>query len=107
MDNWLALINKLTAKPGKRSEVIGILLESAQPFQNNTACLLYMVYEDTEDADVIWVEDLWTDKAEHEAELAKPELQAYVKQAMPLLEGIPEQISLTFIGGKGPNSRLR
>lgn len=106
MKNQLALINKLFAKPGKRQEVIDILLESAKPFNDNPACLLYLVYADDNDPNVIWVEDLWTDKAEHENELNKPELQAFVKQAMPLLEGMPEQISLTLAGGKGPGTSL-
>lgn len=102
----LALINKLVAKPGKRDEVITILLESAKPFEQNAACLLYLVYKDQSEENVIWVEDLWSDEKEHEAELAKPALQGYVKQAMPLLEGIPEQILLQLVGGKGPHHSL-
>jgi quinol monooxygenase YgiN len=102
----LSLINKLIAKPGKRSEVIRILLESAKPFQENDACLLYLVHEDQANENAIWVEDLWTDKKEHEMALAKPELQEYVKKAMPLLEGMPEQISLRLAGGKGPGHSL-
>jgi quinol monooxygenase YgiN len=107
MKNSLALINKLVARPGKRQKVIEILLESAKPFQSNAACVLYLVYEDNDDPNVIWVEDLWTDETEHKAELAKPGLQAYVKEAIPLLEAMPEQIHVNLVGGKGPTMSLK
>lgn len=106
MNDQFALINKLITKPGKRDEVISILLESAKPFQDNKACLLYLVHKDEEDANAIWVVDLWTNKAGHEAELSKTQLQEYVKKAMPMLEGMPDQIHLGLVGGKGPSSSL-
>ena len=98
---YYALINKLTAKPGKRSEVIDILLESGKTFQTSPACILYLVYEDVKDQNVIWVEDLWSSKEEHASALANPEVRSYVTRAVPLLEKMPEQIELDLAGGKG------
>jgi len=101
MNNYYALINKLTAKPGKRDEVIKILLEAGKPFDDNPACMLYLVYKDVTDPNVIWVEDLWTKKDDHTAAMEKPEVRPFVAQAIPLLEGMPEQIEVDPVGGKG------
>lgn len=102
MDERFALINRLTAKPGKRQEVVRILLESGELFGDNPACLLYLVSEDAADPNLIWVQDLWTSEQAHSAALAAPELRPYVERAVPLLEGMPVQTRLTLVGGKGP-----
>jgi quinol monooxygenase YgiN len=96
-----ALLNKLTTLPGKRDQVLEILLESGRLFDNNPACYLYLVSESTDDANVVWVIDLWSSQEEHAVALKAPELRPFVEKAMPLLEGMPEQIELRAIGGKG------
>jgi quinol monooxygenase YgiN len=93
-----ALINKLTAKPRKRDRVVEILLESGQLFNGNEACLLYLVSVDANDANVIWVVDLWKSKKAHTEALGDPELGRYVEQATPLLEAMPEQIEIKSKG---------
>lgn len=40
-----ALLNRLTARAGERDCVIEILLESGKLFDDNPACLLYLVSE--------------------------------------------------------------
>ena len=101
MNNYYALINRLTTRPGKRDEVIKIMLEAGKPFQDNAGCILYLVYEDVKDPNEIWVEDLWTSKEEHTAALARQEVRPFVAHALPLLEGMPEQIEVAPMGGKG------
>lgn len=96
-----ALLNKLIAKPDQRSQVVDILLESGKLFPDNPACLLYMVSEATDDPNVIWVTDVWTNKESHEEALKAPELRPFVEKAMPLLEGMPEQIEIRPVGGVG------
>jgi quinol monooxygenase YgiN len=94
------LLNRLTAKPGQRQRVVEILLESGK-LLDDPACLLYLVGESTDDPNVIWVVDLWTSQEAHAAALKAPELQPFVAQAMPLLEGRPEQIEVRPVGGRG------
>lgn len=96
-----ALINKLTAKAGQRARVVEILVESGRLFDVNDACVLYMVTEDDVHPDLIWVVDLWTSKDEHTEALKAPELRPFVEQAMPMLEGMPEQLEVRPKGGKG------
>ena len=95
------LLNRLTAKPGRRRQVVDILLESGKLFDDNPACLLYLVSEAADEPDVIWVVDLWTDPEAHAKALQAPELRPFVEQAMPILEGMPEQIEVHPAGGKG------
>jgi len=94
------LLNKLTAKPGKRDEVVGILLESGK-LLDDPACLMYMVTEAADDPNAIYVVDLWTSKQRHEKALKTPELRPFVEKAMPLLEGMPEQTEIKPAGGIG------
>jgi quinol monooxygenase YgiN len=96
-----ALINKLTAKPGQRDRVAQILIESGKLFDDNAACIFSMVSESAQDANVLWVTDLWNSREEHEAALKQPELRPFVAEALPLLEGMPEQIEVRPVGGKG------
>jgi quinol monooxygenase YgiN len=95
------LLNRLTAKPGQRQRVVEILLESGKLFDDNPACLLYLVSESTDDPNLLWVIDLWTDQQAHAEALKAPELRPFVEQALRLLENMPEQIEVRPVGGKG------
>lgn len=97
-----ALLNRLTARSGQRNRVIELLVESGKAFDGNDACLLYLVTESIDDEDVIWVFDLWTSADEHKQALAQPELKPYIDKAVPMLVGMPEQMGLRLVGGKGP-----
>jgi quinol monooxygenase YgiN len=97
-----ALLNRLTAKPGRRERVVEILLESGKLFEDNPACRLYLVAESADDPNLIWVADLWTSEEEHAEALTVPEMRRFVEECMPLLEGMPEQIRVLPAGGKVP-----
>ncbi len=96
-----ALLNRLTAKPGQRQRLVEVLLESGKLFEDNSACLLYLVSESTDDPNLVWVVDLWTSQQAHAEALKTPELQPFVEQAMPLLQSMPHQIEVRPVGGKG------
>jgi quinol monooxygenase YgiN len=96
-----ALLNRLTAKPGHRQQVVGILIEAGRAFDDNSDCLLSLVSESADDPNVIWVTDLWTTREAHEAALQAPELRPFVEKSLPLLDGRPEQIEIRPVGGKG------
>jgi quinol monooxygenase YgiN len=104
MNTYYSLLNKMTAKPGKRDEIIAILLESGKSFNDNSSCVLYLVYKDVKDPDTIWVEDVWTNQSDHSAALNALEMQPYIMKCIPLLEGMPEQLEIDFAGGKGLDS---
>jgi quinol monooxygenase YgiN len=97
-----ALLNRLVAKSGRRDLVVRDLLESGKLFNDNPACLLYLVVEPVDDSDAIWVVDLWSTEEEHAAALQAPELRRYVSETVPHLEGPPDQIEVRVRGGKSP-----
>lgn len=90
----------MTVQPGKRDEVIAILLESGKAFNDNPSCLLYSVYKDQKDPNAIWVEDVWTNQEDHTTAMDTPEMRSYITKCMPLLAGMPEQIAVEYAGGK-------
>ncbi len=69
------LIVRLTAVPGRRDEMIGILKESAADMPG---CLSYVVAQDSSDENAIWVAEVWESIASHGASLLLPP----VKNAM-------------------------
>lgn len=79
------LISTITAAANQRSELIRILLHgtSAMP-----GCLSYEVAEDNEDPDLIWITEVWTDEASHEASLQLPSVQAAIAAGRPLMAGM-------------------
>ena len=85
------LLNRLTARPGQRQRL----------FDDNPACVLYLVSESADDPNLVWVIDLWTSQEAHAEALKAPQLRPFVEQAMPLLEGAPEQLEVRPVGGKG------
>jgi quinol monooxygenase YgiN len=92
------LIGKMRAAPGKRDELIGILLEGTGSMPG---CLSYIVASDPADADAIWITEVWTDEASHKASLALPEVQAAIAKARPIIAGFDSQTRTTPLGGVG------
>lgn len=94
------LIGKFTAHPGKRDDLVAILVNAADALRADDGCISYVVGA-TDDPDAIWVTEIWTDKAAHAASLEPPDVRAAIAQAMPLIASISDRTELTIVGGKG------
>lgn len=92
------LIGKMRAAPGRRDELIAILLEGTGSMPG---CLNYIVASDRQDADAIWITEVWTDEASHKASLSLPEVQAAIARARPIIAGFDSQTRTTPVGGVG------
>ncbi|MCX8572133.1 putative quinol monooxygenase [Aminobacter sp. MET-1] len=92
------LIGKMRAQPGKRDELLDILLASIDAMPG---CLSYVIARDPSDADAIWVTEVWDSKDSHKASLQLPAVQAAIKQAMPLIAGFDTSIETEPVGGFG------
>ena len=92
------LIGKMKALPGKRSELLAILLNSTQAMPGNLA---YIVAEDLDDADGIWITEVWTDKEAHAASLKLPSVQAAIAAGRALIAGFDAQHEIKPVGGVG------
>jgi quinol monooxygenase YgiN len=92
------LIGKMRAMPGKRDELLAILLKSTSSLPG---CLSYIVASDPMDTDSIWTTEVWTDEASHKASLSLPEVQAAITKARPIIAGFDSQTRTTPVGGVG------
>jgi quinol monooxygenase YgiN len=92
------LIGKMTAAPGKRDELVSILLESVATMPG---CLSYIVAKDTSDANAIWITEAWQSKASHEASLSLPAVKEAIAKGRPLIAGFSDRVVTTPIGGTG------
>jgi quinol monooxygenase YgiN len=92
------LIGKMRTTPGQRDAIMEILLAGTGAMPG---CLSYIIATDPADADAIWVTEVWTDQASHEASLQLPEVQAAIAKARPIITGFEFQVETQPIGGFG------
>lgn len=92
------LIGKINAVPGKRDELIEILLEG---MQNMPGCRSYIVAKDPDHADALWVTEVWEDRASHQASLSLVSVQEAIARGRPLIAGFGERFETEPVGGIG------
>ncbi len=85
------LIAKITALPGKRDQLMQILMGSAAGMPG---CLSYVVARDSADENAIWVTEVWDSAASHDASLSLPAVRNAIPEAKQLLSGF-EKIAVT------------
>lgn len=91
---------KFTTHPGKRDELVKILLESADHLKDNADCLHYLIGT-TAEPDAVWVYETWSSKEAHDAALEPEDAKAFIRQAMALIASISNQVDTEVAGGKG------
>jgi quinol monooxygenase YgiN len=93
-------IGSMRARQGCRDDVISILLSGAEGLRA-AGCQLYAVCTAPDDADIIWVTEIWESADSHAASLQLPETRAAIAKAMPMLTGEFTRQELTVVGGLG------
>lgn len=94
------LIGKIATTPGQREAFAAILLEGTTTMPG---CLSYVVAADPSNADALWVTEVWTDKASHEASLKLPDVQAAIAKGRAMIAGFSDRVETTVLGGFGLN----
>jgi len=92
------LISNLKATAGDRDQLIQILLEGTQAMPG---CLQYVVSADAEEADGLWVTEVWETEAAHQDSLKLPRVQAAIAAGRPLIAGMGARHVVTPVGGVG------
>ena len=92
------LVGRIRSVPGKRAELAAILVmeDGAMP-----GCLSYIVAEDPQDDDILWVNEVWVDEAAHRASLQLESVKAAIAKGRPLIAGFESQTVTRVIGGIG------
>ncbi|MGR7000853.1 putative quinol monooxygenase [Yinghuangia aomiensis] len=93
-------IGSMKTKPGKRDEVVAILLAAAEGLRDH-GCRSYVVGLDVGDPDMIVVTEVWESKERHDASLQLPEAKEAIAVALPLLTGEFTGRELAIAGGLG------
>src|SRR5262245_38896207 len=96
--NMYGLIVKINAAPGKRDELIAILVEGVN---NMPGCLSHIVAQDAREADAIWITEAWATKESHDASLTLPHVKDAIARGKPLIAGFGERIATSPVGGHG------
>ena len=92
------LIGKMTAAPGKRDQLIAILLEGTNDMPG---CLSYIIAKDSTDDDSLWITEVWDSKASHDASLSIPSVKEAIAKGRPMIAGFSNQTVTTPVGGYG------
>ena len=92
------LIGKMSATPGQRDALIAILLNGVADMPG---CLSYIVAKDLDDADAIWITEVWDSQASHRASLELPIVQQAITLGKPLIADFGDSIITMPVGGHG------
>jgi quinol monooxygenase YgiN len=92
------IIGQIRAVPGARAQLAVILLEATGAMPG---CLSYIVAEDPDDADALWVTEVWVDEASHAASLALPAVRDAIARGRPLIAGFGQRFVTRPLGGHG------
>ena len=92
------LIGKMIAAPGKRDELVSILLAAVAAMPGR---LSYIVAKDTSDGDAIWITEARDSKASHDASLSLPSVKEAIAKGRKLIAGFGDGVVTTPVGGTG------
>jgi quinol monooxygenase YgiN len=92
------LIGKITAAPGRREDLVQIILEGTTGMPG---CHSYVVATDPTSPDDIWVTEVWENGERHEASLGLPGVRAAIERGRPLIAGFSERHETAPVGGHG------
>jgi quinol monooxygenase YgiN len=95
------LIGKMLTAPGKRDEVLAILIDGTAAMPG---CQSYVIAEDPTNPEAIWITEVWDSEASHQASLKLPAVQAAISKARPMIAGFGERFVTTPRGGLGLSS---
>lgn len=92
------LIGKMSATPGRRDDLIAILLDGVSGMPG---CLSYVVAKDVTDGDAIWITEVWDSAASHTASLTLPSVRAAIAKGRPLIAAFGASTETAPVGGHG------
>jgi quinol monooxygenase YgiN len=92
------LIGKIIAKPGQRAALIDALTSGSGSMPGN---LLYLVAEDAQAPETIWVTEVWDSAESHRASLQLPAVREAIRRGRPLIAGFETVATTRVVAGIG------
>jgi len=96
-----AMTGKLVAQAGRRSKLVEILMRASSVVAQFQGCRAYIVNEDIEDEESVWVFEIWDDKDAHDVSLQDEQVRSLIAEAMPLIGEASGGAELRVMGGHG------
>jgi quinol monooxygenase YgiN len=90
------LIGQMLVTPGNRDALIAILAEGTGAMPG---CLSYIIAKDGENADAIWITEVWDSKDNHAASLKLPAVQAAIAKGRPMIAGFGHRFETLPVAG--------
>lgn len=101
-DRMFGMIGKMRTVSGQRDAFIAILQEGTGGMPG---CLSYVFARDPNDADAIWITEVWESRESHRASLQLPQVRAAIARGRPLIAGIDSSVETEPVGGIGLTPR--
>lgn len=89
MEEMYGLIGQMLTTEGKRAEVIAALIEGTNDMPGN---LVYLIAEDLEDPNSIWITEVWQTRTDHTNSLQLPRVQEAIAKARPHIAGFGTRV---------------
>lgn len=91
---------RMEAKPGKGSALATTLLHVADGLRDAPGCEMYLINMAADETDVVWITELWADKAASDNALGGELGQTGIGEVVALLAAPPELIELTPLSSR-------
>ena len=91
---------KIRSQTGQRDALVAVLLDAAAALQQVPGCQLYLVSVSPSEPETVWVTEVWSSQAEHQASLTRDDIQPILSRGRPLIAAF-ERIQMEPLGGKG------
>lgn len=88
------LINRFVAHPGQRDALVAAMTSDAGPLPG---CRSFVVAHDPNDADAVWITEIWDSKAAWEASVQLPAVKASIDVAVPLVRDWGEVVETEVV----------
>jgi quinol monooxygenase YgiN len=85
-----SVYGRMTARPGRRDELIALLHEGFRAGGDGSGLLTYSINTVPDDPDTMWMTQLWVDKDAHDTTTRSAAVAAVSSRLPPLLAGPPE-----------------
>lgn len=76
------LLGKLAAFAGKREYLASIMRKASERVARLEGCLLYVVFEDLNEKDSLWITEIWTSKNAHDMSLQDDAVKSTIAEAV-------------------------
>ena len=97
----VAVIAKIPAAPGKRDDLTAALQMALDNVESEPGTRYYILHEDSKDADVLWMYELYEAQSDLEAHMGAGWFAELGPLLAPLLAGRPVLTFLNPVAGKG------